>query len=297
MRRVKKGMTLLEVVIALGIMAIMIGPLMSSLLTAVQANKKGEEVQDAKLLGQQIVEKLRLTDDIKAGTLTLDDITLNLGAFEAAASTGTEGYFPVTSSEIDGYQVSGKIHQKDVKVVNDDTYLTKDIDLLLVIFNGKIYTAKSSSTKNIINHITNQEDFQSLGIGIGTEDLTFEVLEGIVEGKYKLSIKRLDNEIMNIDDLQGGDIGIYRADSSSAKISIENKTKKVINTYVYKHTNLGEGLFEVNTKGSEAINFYNNIVFDYNLNRNKGLYSVELELKKDGKFVEKIESQFYLGEG
>ncbi|WP_367173775.1 prepilin-type N-terminal cleavage/methylation domain-containing protein, partial [uncultured Clostridium sp.] len=34
MRRVKKGMTLLEVVIALGIMAIMIGPLMSSLLTA-----------------------------------------------------------------------------------------------------------------------------------------------------------------------------------------------------------------------------------------------------------------------
>ena len=297
MRRVKKGMTLLEVVIALGIMAIMIGPLMNSLLTGVRANKKGEEVQDAKLLGQQIVEKLRLTDDIKAGTLTLDDITLNLGAFVPTGTTGTKGHFPVTSPEVDGYQISGKIHQEDIKIVNENEgskkYIEKQLGGLIIVDDAGVYYHNGLESLKIGEYLASTGKFTSYTNNEATSiDITFDTTG---EGIDKKNIIKLGGVTLSNDTI--APLGIYVRTKNKFNFKISNPTTRTSDVYIFRDSNLSkeEGTLDGKLTLDGKVDKYTNIIYDAS-SSNTGLYSVKLDILKKGELVEKIESQLYVGE-
>lgn len=71
----KKGISLIEILISIAILAIISIPISGMILTSVKTNKESEDKQKATLLGQQILEEIRSkTIDIKS-----DEIILSTG--------------------------------------------------------------------------------------------------------------------------------------------------------------------------------------------------------------------------
>ena len=298
MRRVKKGMTLLEVVISLAIIAIMIVPLMNSLLTAVRANKKGEEVQDAKLLGQQIVEKLRLQEDIEAGNIEINAATVTLGSFNVA--TGSEsGYFDVTSTEVDGFTIEGKVVEDDVVNINDNDsgkeYLNKKLGALLVVTKDKIeYYSRTGGDKSIKEIYSDSASLFLDRPSTATKDVELEFIDNGVVGSKVYSIKLDGNNIAT--DTTGG-LAIYVKEKSDFKFNIKNTSAITQDIVIFRDSSLSkdDGMLKGQITQTGILNMYTNILFDVDKSKT-GLYTAKLDIKKDNKTVEKIESQFYLGE-
>lgn len=63
MRKKKKAMTLIEVIISIGIFAIIAIPISTMILKAIDANRQGEYKQQSINYGQKIMEKLKSLDD------------------------------------------------------------------------------------------------------------------------------------------------------------------------------------------------------------------------------------------
>lgn len=299
MKKVKKGMTLLEVVISLAIIAIMIIPLMNSLLTAVRANKKGEEVQDAKLLGQQFIEKLRLQEDVKSGNISVGAATVTLGSLTAA--TGSEpGYYDVTSTEVDGLTVEGRVYEDDVVKINDNTagkdYLNKKLGALIVVSKNKIeYYNRTSGDKSILEiYGDSSRGFLERGSGFGnTVNLEFK--------DAGTPDNRVFNIIMDVGVNIGADtiggLGIYIKEKSDFTFKVKNSSTVAQSVVIFRDSSLSEADGTLAGKLTEegVLNVYKNIIFDVDESKT-GLYTADLEIKKDGEKIEKIESQFYLGE-
>ena len=299
MRRVKKGMTLLEVVISLAIIAIMIVPLMNSLLTAVRANKKGEEVQDAKLLGQQVIENLRLEDDIEAGNIIgINAATVTLGSFNVA--TGSEpGYFDVTSTEVDGFTIEGKVVEDDVVNINDNDsgkeYLNKKLGALLVVTKDKIeYYSRTGGDKSIKEIYSDSASLFLDRPSTATKDVELEFIDNGVVGSKVYSIKLDGNNIAT--DTTGG-LAIYVKEKSDFKFNIKNTSAITQDIVIFRDSSLSkdDGMLKGQITQTGILNMYTNIFFDVDKSKT-GLYTAKLDIKKDNKTVEKIESQFYLGE-
>lgn len=299
MKKVKKGMTLLEVVISLAIIAIMIIPLMNSLLTAVRANKKGEEVQDAKLLGQQFIEKLRLEKDIKSGDISIGGATVTLGSLTAA--TGSEpGYYDVTSTEVDGFTIEGKIYEDDVVKINDNeagkNYLEKKLGALIVVSKDKIkyYSKGTSPDKSILEIYSDSSSiFTDSGIST-TTPVELEFDESGTVGAKVFTIK-MNNQSIGVDTV--GSLGIYVTEETDFKFNINNKATITQDVVIFRDSKLSEeeGTLSGKITQKGILNVYKNILFDVDKSKT-GLYTANLEIKKDGEKIEEIESQFYLGE-
>ncbi len=61
----KKGITLIEVIISVALIAILLIPLTNLVMTSIKKNKKAENKQEATNLGQKIVEELKAQDSIQ----------------------------------------------------------------------------------------------------------------------------------------------------------------------------------------------------------------------------------------
>ncbi|MGL4454007.1 MAG: type IV pilus modification PilV family protein [Sarcina sp.] len=326
MKKVKKGMTLLEVVISLAIIAIMIIPLMNSLLTAVRANKKGEEVQNAKLLGQQFIEKLRLQDDVKGGTIDVGGATVTLGSFTEA--TGSKpGYYEVTSTEVDGFTIEGRVYENKVKEINsaleNNEYFNKPLAGLLVIKEvEEINSTNGNKEKKI--RVYSKSNFPET-LAVQNEKKESPIVKNSLRelfvnndgskfvkreksGDIKIEFISTKNEINNqkvygvkLDDgnfisNNGQALGIYIIDEPDIKFEFINSTDKTQDIVVFRDPKVSSkaGSLEGSKwSGESKFNKYTNIVVD-SKDGKSGLYTADLEIKKKGEKIEKIESQFYL---
>ncbi|MGL4741573.1 MAG: type II secretion system protein [Sarcina sp.] len=303
MKKVKKGMTLLEIVVSLGIIGILLLPMMSSLLTAVKANIKSERIQEAKLLGQQIVESLKIKDDIKKESIDFRGTSMEiLDLVEVDITDSSKSYYPIKVDDIKGYSVDGKIYTKDVLRVNQDEnskgYITEDLGALLVVDSNKVYyTDMSKSGKNIETIVSTNTGFIEKPMGTYKElNIVFEEFKNAVtnEKQYKIL---LDNILINNVSKDATTLGIYIIGKNDFKFNFNNKSNKGEKIYVFRDSSLSkdEGTLNGNMSIEGNINLYSNIIFDSN-NAHKGLYSVELDMKRKQEHIEKIQMEFYIGE-
>ena len=63
-KKVKKGMTLVEVIISVTLLSILIIPLSTLVLSGFRNSKEGENKQKAVYVGQKVLEKLKAYDKI-----------------------------------------------------------------------------------------------------------------------------------------------------------------------------------------------------------------------------------------
>lgn len=131
--RVKKGFTLIEIVVSLGIIGILMIPLANSLIMSVKTNKMGEIAQESKNISQEIVEGLRTLGDVKATTLTVGGQDEPVKIEEVV---GTDGKYTV-NGVVDDITLSGTI-EKTAKggtiEYDSDTYLEKEVGLVFYCF-------------------------------------------------------------------------------------------------------------------------------------------------------------------
>lgn len=297
MRKKKKGMTLLEIVIALAIIGIMMLPLANSLLTSVKANKKGEDVQSSKLLAQQIVESLRVQGAIKNGSLNMAGGEFDIN--EIAPATNNE--FTIKSKNpVKGYDVDGHIKGHDIINFNSSPYLDttnakNKLGALLIVEDQKITLIKGNSSSFDIDKLRTDTSLTkwemptstNKNIEINISDTNVEILNSN-GSKIELG-EKLENVL-----------GVYVKETNNTKFNIKNISTKKQTVYVFRDSSLSQeegklkpfdGSTEISTGDIYAVH---NIIYDSE-GRKKGLYDVKLDIKKDNKIVEKIESQFYLG--
>ena len=147
----KKGYTLLELVMALGIIGIVMIPLASSLLTSVTSNKMAETKQESKQISQEIIEKLRNLGDVK-------EMTMNVGAKSDQIEIKEESPLDKTKFSISGnigdIELSGSISkQTNAGEINEqsDEYAKKQVDILFYIDNNSIRYSYDASIKKTID--------------------------------------------------------------------------------------------------------------------------------------------------
>ncbi|MGL5821032.1 MAG: type II secretion system protein [Sarcina sp.] len=303
MKKVKKGMTLLEIVISLAIIGILLLPMMNSLLSAVKANIKSERIQEAKLIGQQIVENLKVKDDIKKESINFRDASIEiLDLVEVDINDPSKSYYPIKVDNVNGYSVDGKIYTKDILKVNEDQsskdYITEELGALVVVDKDNIYyTDMLKSGQNIESIVSTNTGFikKSMG-GIKDINIVFEEFENTVskEKQYKIL---LDNILINDISKDATTLGIYVIEENDFKFNFNNKSNKSEKIYVFRDSKLSkdEGTLNGNISLEGNINLYSNIIFDSN-DSHKGLYSVELDMKRRDERIEKIQMEFYIGE-
>ena len=178
--RVKKGFTLIEIVVSLAIIGIMMIPLANSLIMSVKANKMGEIVQESKNISQEIVEGVRSLGDVKETTLKVGS---NNEAVQIKVDVGEDGKYTVDGI-VDDIMLKGTIKKTDkggTIEYESDKYLEKKVGLVFYIY------SKTNSDRDIENNIIySYEPKQS-----GTE-------EGDIGGvEIREHIRRVENKMKN----------------------------------------------------------------------------------------------------
>lgn len=318
MGRVKKGMTILEVVVALGIIGIMLVPLANGMLTSVKANKKAEDTQSGKLLGQQVVEKLKIKDRVESNV----DIDFHNTKLKIkAGSTNSEGkteYPIVSEAEVNGMMIQGKvIEEEGIVSVNDITYdsstvLNKKVGLYLELDRNEddkivLEVLEGNSTLNdlqgmIESTVPNKHKYV---INKDTLNLSVQVkLDGTVavssiDPQFVFNTaQKLEGAIVlyvkDVDTISGG-AGVL---GKTVHVKVENLNEnKFEELQVLRDVDLSSEIWkaglEVECKGK--LTEHKNILYDEE-NKRRGLYTVELDIIKKDKVIESTKAQFYLGE-
>lgn len=303
----KKGYTLLELVMALGIIGIVMIPLASSLLTSVTSNKMAETKQESKQISQEIIEKLRNLGDVK-------EMTMNIGAESDQIEIKEESPLDKTKFSISGnvgdIELSGSISkQTDAGEINEqsDEYAKKQVDILFYIDNNSIrYSYDASIKKTIDEHILDAEKPSSATVQelngdkllelIFDKDNDLKVKNDIADGTYKdikevavyVKEARPDDKLISLHLEKSNSLDYISGSINSSNTPkiyfIQNKFSDVD---VATGSNPGgngklQDSFEKNKTIKGDIDITHNIrYFSKSQRKNKGLYTIKLNLKKD----------------
>lgn len=100
-KKYKKGFTLLEIVISLGLMSIILIPTGNMVLTSVKNNKAGENKQQASVLLQETIEYIKTAEELKAGTVLPNGVELTtISEVEGVPKT-----YSIKSKDVNGYGI------------------------------------------------------------------------------------------------------------------------------------------------------------------------------------------------
>ncbi|MGL5615353.1 MAG: type II secretion system protein [Sarcina sp.] len=315
----KKAFTLLEIVVALGIVAIMIMTLGGALVTSVKANKMGEIKQESKLISQEIIEKLRSIGDVK-------DTVLNVGNNQGDTVEilgNPAGGFDVKGTLTDSSgttMVKGTIKQqsKVEEQYGSSQYLDKEFDLFIYVQgtkgNNKIsYFTESnilSGEKMIIDNYLDRSKIVGIVEGFtDSKELNLEIIKDGV--KDKVIVKNgTDKKVLMTAVSKIKNIAIYveeqRTLDKTVDLHLNSGNGEKIQLYIFNNKfhaldyTIGDPITD-SFKDDRYINgefsIYDNITYyPENERLNKGLYTIELEFNKkvpNGSTVtEKTRSEF-----
>lgn len=281
----KKGATLLELVIALAIISIMMVPITNSVLQSVRINKKAEDLKRAKLMGQQVVENLRNQDVIESGQiLKVSNNELEISSRDIAGEFNVESV-----AEVDGFRVDGII--KTESIIVSDQYYDVMVGGFLVIDGNNIYY------KEATNDYKTFSDFYVQSVGTAkmsapiNGDVTLEINNEhltLKQGNIVLWTARL-GYIKNY-------LAIVVHSEADYKVTIDNKAEKT-NIYGFRSNQVAVENGFVEEKFDyigTPVKRVENILYDHKY-RTKGLYSINLEVRKEFEVLEELEYQFNVG--
>ena len=287
LKKKKNGATLLEVIIALAIISIMMVPIMNSVLQSVTFNKKSEDLKEAKLIGQQVVENLRNQDVIESGQiLRLNNNELRI------SSRGVKNRFDVESlSEINGFTVDGEIIKESEILSNE--YYNMEVGGFIVVNKNEMYYKEATPGYRTFAQFYKEEKEWNHKIADITSEIELELNNG------KLSLKSKGNVIWNGKLVgTGKEIAFIIHDKSDHKILLNN-TGQDMEVYGFRSNKITaeEGFVKeridfIGNKIKQVVN----VLYDYKY-RTKGLYSIDLTVSKDTKVIERLEYQFNVGGG
>lgn len=136
--RKKKGATLLEIIISMAIIAILVIPISDLIMSSVRNNRRAKDEQNAKLLGQRISEKLKVSD------IEINDKTTEVSiGHDEMKLNGSGGHYMVSNKDIgNGFTADITLDKRNdmpsdniARSLNWDTV----IDIVKEEINGNIY--------------------------------------------------------------------------------------------------------------------------------------------------------------
>lgn len=266
----KKGISLIEILISIAILAIISIPISGMILTSVKTNKQSEDKQKAALLGQQILEEIRSkTVDIKS-----DEIILSTGVkLSKSFDEENKKYsFNTTNSDenYNGFCANVTLEQYSDLGVDESKLKTnydleisidkKNTNFIISVNDEEVEINELDNIKILITN--NQEDIQLNinGVFIRVFNKKIDPKSGYINIKLnngdlysKLSIKiinnREDSMTLYLDNTNTKDNDNDK-DNDTKNISIENLngTIKRINNFTESDENIEERkgtMFEV----------------------------------------------------
>lgn len=257
--RKKKGITLIETIIATAIFAMIMIPISTVIVTAVKNNKEGENKQQALNYGQKLMEEIKALDDETFLNLStpsknpIGDITIT-----------EDGDSYKINGNGEGYGINGTITPLDqYKFHSDETaYKAMPKDLVITLDNNKIsMKEKDSEIKEKI---------------IEENKLIFQVKEDNIEITDKSK-----NTIFNI---SGNNKALALVFSKTSKgeyeLNIINE-KKDFALYIAKERN-SESKYNL-TVEKDPFDLYEGIIQDSMIKDSAGkVYDIKITLKKNG---------------
>lgn len=283
----KKGSTLLEVVISIAILAILIVPLSNMIIASIKINKKGEQKQEAKLLSQEIIEKIRSEGNVKENDKFLGNDSGDILSIKA--DNKDKNQFSIEGT-INDLKVGGEI-TKRANVDNGDKYIHEDLAILIVITKDKIQYKNVISSNVNIKKILNQK---------------LEELNNNKSIDFKINADGKNGTLngMPLDINENGKIAIYikepRIEKDKVTVKIKNLSKN--NRYVLffknkrnEKTTTKNNISEESFLDIEKLNLIQDINYSEE-DINKGLYTVNINIEKNGQVLEKTESEVLIND-
>lgn len=270
-RKVKKGMTLIEVIISVTLLSILIVPISGFMLSSLKNNTTSQKKQEASYIGQKILEELKAYEDI---SLKRDNNGLYFELLD-----GDKIYKNSTDNSFNSdfeRTIYGKVLENDERklrnykveltMIEDSNFKYSDIDNLEI-------NSDADFKIDFINE-NNLNSIRSIKDGIPIEISSSE--------NISINIEKSNNEF---------NLSIYDENNSSSKIENiknENKSNKIL-LYVNSEYNIDTDI-EINNETGEVIYIYiinqENNSSKINLMSNKGRVILseeeEISLNKTG---------------
>lgn len=161
-KKSRKGFTLLEIVVSLGLMAIILIPTGNMVMGSVKGNKAGENKQQASMLLQETVEYIKTLEDVDEGMILPNGIKL----LSTTGADEDKAYYKVESTRENdyGFMIDGVIEVKQItreSIVPGTALLDPlgqaDMDVIFKVSNNQIsYTDENIDISEVISgNLTN----------------------------------------------------------------------------------------------------------------------------------------------
>lgn len=253
MKKKKKAMTLIEVIISIGIFAILAIPISTMILKTIDANRQGEYKQQSINYGQEIMEKLKSLDDEEFLNL---DKNHNLQDIEVLKKD--IGY--VLEGSKNGYKITGTITPVEKYAVQkvENAYDSIDADVYLSI----------NSNKNSNMKI---KDGRKYDLGM----IDDEISVAINEESLIINNKNFRTSVTSI-------LILFEEDNKKQYTIDLNNKKAGLNIYIAKERG-SKTSYTMNSQGN-SMNIYEGIIKEKDSSDGESrLYNIELKIEKSGK--------------
>ena len=271
-----KGFSLIEIIISLAIASIMILSGYQLIINAVKLNKKGEDRQQANLVGQQVIEEIKTIDDRNISTNLL---TINENLILTGTINGNINEYKGTLLDESGeYDVNIFMKKEDVEFKENNYNSEINYDLRYDISNANDNLVIKNSENHSVSNISlnDNKNFKIILENSNKLDDNVDIDNNCNE--VTLNIKSKDEiflDFTNYNFNKDIDIEIYNNLDKKLKIYIQ----KPMNTYSNVNARSIIGLIEIyNNPIFEKIGYsykvkvivkkYKNILFEGYTNKN-----------------------------
>lgn len=286
-----KGLSLVEILVAIGILAIILVPLLNTFVLADKANHKAEKIQTETLVAQNILERLK--------GKSLEEIANDFnyeGVIDESSPSEEPYVFNVKNISYQGYNFDAKItldpspyyEAKDTEEYGDynkfEMPLIDDINKetnILSLEASETEEAKLQLYYNYFTYVTSQESFED------DDYLTMEKFEEIIinelERKIVINLFKNSTGISLEVDYEYSAPSIEGCGEVSFSLVDDNVESDLEGIYVFYHST-NEDSIRVNTDG-----FAEDSVIDlYLVNQKENKYSNNNRLRIDSGSSDKV---------
>lgn len=279
----KKGFTLVEVVVSVCILAIIVSPVLSMVLTSVKINKNSEDKQKALYIAQQIVEKQKSDSDIEVKTTTSQVIGFDVKKI----ITQLDNYdFPDVNKNTESNNANETKTFSDIKYdVKVEVNPTSSGNIMKVTYFNDGYGKQTykefnlNQSSNTLN-ITNYDGYIIINVNKNS-DIKVEEDPNRIKS-YKLSSssnKEIGNVILQYNTETQPNLAIHGFNNCNDDLNFYFATSKE-QQFNYSLIN----------DGGKVKSYYGIFAADseHSYNNNSRVYRIDVEVSKDGKSLQKI---------
>lgn len=282
-RKFKKGMTLIELIISLALLAIIIVPISGYALGNIKNSLESEKNQKASFMGQRFLEEIKAYDEIVLKTseegkkyfqlLDGEIIFKEQDLSEVKDENGVIKKLPEIykgNFEKDNFKLETEIKEDEILKYNNINNLENITNETFTLNLRESVGVASLEVKESLNKVS---DFRNDLVVTLEENLKIRIDDSLTKQELvsDSSSNNLKNTII---------INIEKSFSLNKKIEIRNKTGETINIYVVKdNTSAGK----VNVFATEGSVFINDEIdlYEENIEGKKFNYSIKVKDQKN----------------